>query len=419
VAQAEIVADLLRHSAGQMVSTLTRMLGSAHLDLCEDVVQDALLRALENWRYAGVPDNPFAWLVQVARNRALDLMRREKRHAAAALHAVEQWGIDGATGPDFSASEIDDVLGMSFLCAHPNLTPDASVALALKTVAGFSVREISRALLIKEAAVYQRILRAKQQIKEERLAFKLPDLDLLDRVDTVLQIFYLWFNEGYRAREGVDLIRAELCGEAIRLTTLIASHQRMGTPKAHALLALMLFQSARFAARTDAEGDLLLLERQDRSVWDRGMIHQALLHLDACARGDTLTRYHLEAGIAACHAVAPSYEETDWAQIVDLYEQLFALHPTPIIRLNHAVAVSRLRGAAVALPMVEGLRADRTFDHYELLDAVLGQLWLELEQPDRAVVCFKAALAGVWSDPERKYLDARVAELCGHELERR
>ncbi|MFZ5892552.1 MAG: RNA polymerase sigma factor [Myxococcota bacterium] len=402
----ELVAHWFRRSSGQMVATLTRMFGSHNLELCEDVVQDALLKALQEWPYAGIPANPFAWLVQVAKNSALDTVRRKQRHLEKAADALLAWEAGDATEPGLRQDEIDDVLSLAFLCAHPRLAPEASVVLALKTVAGFGVAEIAAALFLQESAVYQRLLRAKRQIRELGLTFELSAQGLAPRLETVLQVLYLWFNEGYRARSGSELVRMDLCREAIHLTEMLARHAVLASPTSDALLALMYFQAARFSSRADALGSMLLLKDQDRASWDRALINAGLVHLDRSARGQALTRYHLEAGIAACHVVAPTYADTDWEQIVELYEQLLRLAPSPIVRLNHCVAISRLRGPRAALPLVKALRNDPFFRGYSPVDAILGHLARELGDFRSASKHFSAALAGDFSDPERRCLSA-------------
>ncbi len=234
---------------------------------------------------------------------------------------------------------------------------------------------------------------------------------LVERIDTVLQVLYLWFNEGYAARDGAELLREDMCFEALRLATWLASHRTLGLPKVHALVALMLFQVARFPSRTDGEGTLLLLEQQDRRLWDQELRDQGLHHLERAAEGDELTRYHLEAGIAACHAVAPTYAETDWAQVVELYEQLLALHTSPVIELHYAVAISRLRGARSPISIIERISAHPALraDHLSL--AILGHLWLEAGDSTRAAQHFTEALTGPLNEPVRQLLRGRLAEL--------
>src|ERR1700726_1041044 len=351
----ELVDHLFRHSAGQMVATLTRMLGPQNLSLAEEVVQDALVRAIETWPHRGVPENPRGWLMQVARNRALDCLRRDASRArktdvltAEPANAPAPMAPMTLTTPanplDPEASGADDTLVMILMCCHPALAREAQVALTLKTVGGFSVDEIARAFLLRPATVAQRLVRAKRLLRERRIAFELPARGLGARIDSALETMYLMFNEGYAATAGDDLVRSDLCGEAVRLATILADHPATSLPKVHALLALMLFQASRLPARCDAEGALVLLADQERRRWDRALIGRALGHLERCAAGERATAYHLEAGIAACHAMAPSYAATDWAQILALYDDRLALAPSPVVVLNRAVALSMVQG---------------------------------------------------------------------------
>src|ERR1700726_1113847 len=354
----ELVDHLFRHSAGQMVATLTRMLGPQNLSLAEEVVQDALVRAIETWPHRGVPENPRGWLMQVARNRALDCLRRdatqvrkagalaaEPTNAPAPVAPMAPMALTTPANPlDPEASGADDTLVMILMCCHPALARESQVALTLKTVGGFSVDEIARAFLLRSATVAQRLVRAKRLLRERRIAFALPARGLGPRIDSALETIYLLFNEGYAATAGDDLVRSDLCGEAVRLATILADHPATSLPKVHALLALMLFQASRLPARCDAEGALVLLADQERRRWDRALIGRALGHLERCAAGERATAYHLEAGLPACHAMAPSYAATDWAQILALYDDRLALAPSPVVVLNRAVALSMVQG---------------------------------------------------------------------------
>src|SRR5947209_19765376 len=289
-----------------MVAILTRIFGLEHLSLAEDVVQEALGRALQTWPFYGVPANPSAWLMRTARNLALDVVRREKvfrEKQGEIIHLIDRPSL----APDaqvFSEHEIsDDRLSMMFVCCHPVIPPDAQLALALKTLCGFSVAEISHAFLTTEVAIAKRLTRAKQKIQEAQVPFEIPVGDeLTRRLDSVLQSLYLLFNEGYKASSGENLVREELCQEAIRLTELLAQHRAGNQPKTHALLALMLLNDARIPIRQDDKGNLLRLEEQDRSLWEQAMIARGMFHLRESATGAEISEYHLQAGIAACHA---------------------------------------------------------------------------------------------------------------------
>jgi RNA polymerase sigma-70 factor, ECF subfamily len=423
--------------SSQIVATLTRILGARHLALAEEAAQDALVKALQLWPHEGVPANPSAWLIQVAKNRALDLLRRDQRlteldaqrrpgdlpdqraDMAATLEAV---GVDDPSMRARLRSEPappdDDELAMMFLACHPTVSREARVALTLKVVCGFGVREIARAFMSSEDAIAQRLVRAKRQLRDAGVTFELTSADYAARLDSVLEVLYLLFNEGYAAHTGDDLVRVELCREAVRLGELLAvAGPRIsptGTPVVHALLALMYLQAARLPARVDdASSDVLLrLAEQDRAGWDAAAIARGMQHLDAATTGDALTVYHLEAGIAACHAAASRYEDTDWANIVDLYDALIAIKPTPIVALNRAIAVSRLRGSAAGLAAVDAIAGDPLLARYYLLHATIGELALECGDRERAAESFSAALACECSQPERRFLERRLQHVA-------
>ena len=391
----QLVDHLFRREAGRIVSTLTRILGPRNIALAEDAVQDALIRALELWPFRGIPENPSAWLIQVARNRALDRIRRETSLAAKLAGAL-----DAFEAPASVAPFPDDEVVMLFLCSHPALPPESRLALTLKTVGGFSVGEISRALLAEEAAIAQRIVRAKRQIGEQDLTFEMPgDQELSERLESVLAVLYLMFNEGYGA------LRADLCEEAIRNARLIAEYPATAVPATHALLSLLLLQSSRSAARLDPTGALLLLGEQDRTLWDRARIHEGLRYLELCSTGDTVTQYHLEAGIAAAHAVSSDTESTDWHGILDLYDDLYHLNPSPVVALNRAVALSRAEGPAAGIEALAPFEHHPKLQRYYLLHAALGSLWRDLADHEKSRACFARALECPCSEPERKFLE--------------
>lgn len=311
-----------------------------------------MLQALRLWPLHGTPQQPEAWLATVARNAALDRLKHRDA-GATAVHTLSVWQPDHADfGSDqgFDEELRDDTLRLMFAACHPALPEAARVALTLKTVCGFSVGEISRAFLMQESAVAQQIVRAKALIRERSIAFAIPDPpQIAERLDSVLRALYLLFNEGYLASGGEVALRDDLAQDAIRLATLVADHPRCGTPTAQALLALMLLHTARRPTRLDASGELVPLEEQDRSRWDRSLIARAYRRIDRAAAGDTLSVYHLEAGIAAAHATAASVAETDWTYIADCYDQLVALTPTAILKLNRAIAFGMAHGPQLGL----------------------------------------------------------------------
>src|SRR6266404_2271839 len=357
----QLVEHLFRHESAKMVATLTRIFGIEHLNLAEDVVQEALGRALQTWPYRGIPENPSAWIMRASRNLALDVIRREKVFRGKETEIARLIEAGGSSTPEaviFSENEIaDDRLRMMFVCCHPVIPAEAQIALALKTLCGFSVTEISRAFLTTEAAIAKRLTRAKQKIQEAQVPFEIPVGDeLTRRLDGVLQSLYLLFNEGYKASSGDKLVREELCNEAIRLTELLAKHPAGNQPRTHALLALMLLNAARIAARQDDEGNLLRLEEQDRALWNQAMIARGMSHLRESAAGAEISEYHLQAGIAACHATAISYESTDWGKILSLYDRLIEFDDSPVVALNRAVAVANVHGPEAGLQTARAIR---------------------------------------------------------------
>jgi RNA polymerase sigma-70 factor (ECF subfamily) len=409
-----MVDHLFRNQAGQMVASLTRLLGPAQLDLAEEIVQESLLKALQAWPYSGIPDNPAGWLFRVARNTALDRLRHSsmaeaKSGQVAADHLRRSFHQDDFD-VELEEQLRDDELRMVLMCCHPALPRDARVALSLKTVGGFSVREIARAFLSEEPAIAQRLFRAKRQIRDDEISFELPKgIDLAARLDSALEVIYLMFNEGYAAQSGEELVRQELCGEALRLGVLLA-RSSVATPTIHALVAIMAFQAARLPARVDSTGDLILLDDQDRNLWDRNLIALGFHHFSDSAEGDNLTHYHVEAAIAATHAQALTAEATDWETILNLYDQLLDLRPSGVVALNRVVAVSRVRGTEAALAALQPLLDDRSLRHYYLLPAVHGHVLIDAGDNRAAAECFQRALVLPCSEPERRFLQKKLAE---------
>lgn len=419
-----LVDHLFRREAGRMVAVLTRSFGPARLDLAEEVVQEALVTALKRWPWSGVPEDPVAWLYRVARNRALDLLRRDGSFRSKegairdALVPPRDAGRDAGEIPEgvHLAGEIpDDQLRLIFLCCHPDLPRDGRVALTLKTVCGFSVPEIARAFLTRDATIAQRVVRAQRRIRELGLPFEVPGpTELPERLDTVLEVLYLLFNEGYSAHAGDALVRADLCHEALRLARHLALRPDTGNPAVHALAALLAFQASRLPARVDAAGDLVRLEDQDRSRWDRGLIHCGFAHLERAAQGREETTVHLEAAIAAQHAAAsrdgaPDAAGTDWPAILALYDRLLACNPSPVVALNRAVALARVEGPEAGLAALEVLGEAREVRGYHLLPAIRGDLLRRAGRTREAEAAYREALERPCSEPERRFLERRVA----------
>ena len=410
----QLIDHLFRHQAGRLVSHLVRTLGPAHVDLAEDVVQDALIAALRRWPFDGVPADPAAWLSRVARNRAIDTLRRHAtlRDKLAVLEQEEKTA-QGVSDPSvrFSDELDDDALRMIFACCHPSIAAEARGPLTLKLACGFGVAEIARAFLLNESAVSQRIVRAKKQLRSGVIDLEVPAPALIaERVDSVLEVIYLMFNEGYTAHRGDNLVRADLMDEAIRLARLLTAHSSAALPQAHALLALMLFQGARLPARVDEEGRMVLLAEQDRTLWSRPHIAEGFRALDRASQGNRLSEYHVQAAIAACHVTAPTAEETDWAQILGHYDTLVAQAPSPVVRLNRAVALAMARGATQGLAALEEIDP-KELDDYYLLPATRGELLRRDGRTEDAMREFTRALELVTTEPERRFLEDRIRSL--------
>jgi len=410
----ELVDHLFRSRAGQMVAYLTRLLGPEHLDTAEEVVQEALLKALQTWPYSGIPENPAGWLFRVARNAAFDVLKHEKLVCQKSVELgilVESAGAPGLPGdPEFEEQLRDDELRMLLMCCHPAISRDARLALSLKTVGGFSTREIARAFLSEEAVILQRLLRAKQQIRKDGIGLELPRGEALaQRLDSVLEAIYLMFNEGYATHSGAELTRQELCGEALRLAQLLADSS-VSTPACHALVALLAFQAARLPARVDGRGELVLLEDQDRDLWNRELLAVGFLHMSLCAEGVEVSPFHLQAAIAALHASAESDTETDWVKMLDLYDQLMEISPSPVVALNRAVVVAKVKGASEGLEELRLLADERSLQNYYLLPAVEASLLLQIGDKDGAARVFREALRRPCSEPEKRLLIQRWAQ---------
>jgi RNA polymerase sigma factor (sigma-70 family) len=404
----ELVEHFFRHETGRLHGALIRLLGVHNLALAEDVAQEALLRALRNWSMGGVPANPSAWITRVAMNLAKDALRHQRMSASKEPAIIAYLDQTHAMSPFGEGSEHeirDDALRLMFVCCHPSIATDAQVVLALKVLCGFSTGEIARAFLSSEAAIEKQLTRTRQRIQESGIGFEIPEgEDLAPRLDGVLAALYLLFNEGYKASAGDRLLREELSREAIRLASLLVRHPAGQAPRAHALLALMLLSSARFPTRVDEHGDLMRLDDQDRSKWDQSFIDRGLVHLAAAAKGDEVSDYHLQAGIAACHCMAPDSASTDWGRILHHYDQLHRRNPSPIIALNRAVAVAHVQGAQAALDAIEAMPHRKLVESHHLFHAVVGELQQQLANHEAAAESFRRALELAQVRPEQHHL---------------
>ena len=415
---APLVERLFREESARLTALLTRLLGPAHLELAEDVTQEAFIAALRHWPRTGTPAAPSAWLLQVARRKAIDALRRD-RLLADRLPAVAAAFDDAVARADRAGNDADavddpfadDRLRMILLCCHPAVSLESRVALTLKTVGGLSVGEIARAFLAEESAVAQRLVRAKRALRDAGARFEMPEGPALEeRLDAVLEVLYLMFNEGHLAHEGDALVREELSVEAIRLAELLLTHAATRTPRTSALAALFCFHAARFASRVDAGGALVRLPNQDRARWDQRLITRGFRHLDVAASGDGVTPFHVEAEIASLHATAPTWAATDWRRIVAAYDALFALNPSPVVGLNRVVAIRELAGDATALAELSQLGPQAALEGYHLYHSVHGELLAALGRTEAAHAAWSRARALVRSVPGRRFVDARLAE---------
>ena len=383
------IDHLFRHRAGRMVSILTRKFGVEHIEVIEDSVQDALITAMKRWPYSGLPENQSAWLIQVAKNRVIDQLRRDSKSNS--IDAIE---IDPREERSdelrFKNELAEDQIRMIFGCCHPEVPADSRIALTLKVVGGFSVGEIARAYLAKDEAIAKMLTRAKQKLRTVKLEIP-AGKDLADRLDSVLRALYLMFNEGYSASSGADLIRSDLCFEAIRLVDLLLGHPQTSLPKVHALAALLSFQGARLSARTDSEGGLLLLVDQDRSLWNRELLAKGLEHFRTAAGGDDLTGYHVEAEIASLHALALTYQETDWLRILKCYDLLLERKFSPVVALNRAVVLGQVRGATAALNGLAELAGNYLMTSFNLFHIARGHFLAELGRKVEAIDAYRRA----------------------------
>ncbi|QQO16538.1 RNA polymerase sigma factor [Bradyrhizobium diazoefficiens] len=404
------IDKIFRDEAGRALATLIRLVGD--FDLAEDALQEAFAVALERWPACGAPDNPRAWLVNVAKHKAIDRVRRQTVFRGKEQQLVHELELNAQAVDEPPAMLDDDMLRLIFTCCHPSFAPEVQVALTLRTVCGLSTVQVARAFLVSEEAMAQRLVRAKQKIRLAGIPYEVPERDtLVPRLDGVLTVIYLVFTEGYVATSGADLMRPDLAVEAIRLGRLLdrLMPERAGIK---GLLSLMLLHDARRAGRETAAGDVVLLEEQDRMLWDRKQIEEGLRLVDDALRLPGRPQaYAVQAAIAALHARAASFEETDWAQIAGLYEVLLRISPSPVIELNHAAAVSMVDGPARALDLVDAITARGGLNGYELLPAVRADLLRRLGRKDEARAAYLAATEATQLEPLRRLYARRMREM--------
>jgi RNA polymerase sigma-70 factor (ECF subfamily) len=404
------VDSVYRAESRRILATLIRLLGD--FDAAEEALSDAFRAALEQWPREGVPANPRAWLVSAGRFKAIDRMRRAARLSPLDDEAAERLPDDKSVPVGEEEELEDDRLRLVFTCCHPALPPEAQIAMTLREVCGLTTEEIARAFLTSPATLAQRIVRAKNKIKVARIPYEVPPRDALaERLDSVLRVIYLVFNEGYSASAGGSLTRTDISGEAIRLGRLLV--ELLPEPEAIGLLALMLLQESRRAARADASGELVTLEAQDRMLWDRAAIDEGVALVDRAVRTRRIGPYTLQAAIAAVHARAREAAETDWAEIASLYDLLLRLEPTPVVALNRAVAVAMRDGPEAGLELVAALLADGELDGYYLAHAARADFCRRLGRNAEARAAYERALALTQLEPEKRFLTKRLRELDG------
>jgi RNA polymerase sigma factor (sigma-70 family) len=407
----QLIAHLFRHEAGKMAAVLTRLLGFSNLDTAEDIVQDTLLLAMSNWKFHGIPQNPEGWLYTIAKNKAVDVLRKDKRiknHQVAISNLLQsEWTLTTTVNHFFLDHEIEDSqLRMIFACCHPAIAYESQIALTLKTLCGLSVQEIANGFLTNEETISKRIYRAKEKIKEEKIDLEVPvEKDLVPREEAVLKTLYLLFNEGYNSSHPDTLIRKDLCEEAMRLGLILTRNKQTDLPEANALLSLMCLQASRFDSRLNGDGNIILLNNQDRSRWNQMLINKGLYYLELSSKGDRITEYHLEAAIASCHALAKSFEETNWQEIHKLYELLLKVKPGAIPEMNKAIALGY---AATAQDGLDALLKIKDLEDNYLYHTALGDFYVTTQNNSNAEQCYQKAIALTRSSVEKKLLQEKM-----------
>ncbi len=415
-----ITDNFFRHESGKLASSLVRVFGTENIQLAEDVVQEALVKAIRTWPYSGIPDNPSAWITLVAKNLALDIVRRNelaRRKEALIFGSTYKWSssVIQEDVESIGTAIDDDILRMLLVCCHPDISEDTQPLLALKMVCAFSAAEIASAFLSSESAILKRLTRAKERLRESPVPMELMLGDeLTSRTDGVLRTLYLLFNEGYKGSSGEQLTRSDLCEEAIRLATILLSNESFSLPRAHALLALMLFNYSRLPSRSTLEGSLIQLADQDRTLWNPIAISQGMVHLEKSHRGDVISTYHIQAMIAAVHCNAATFADTDWSRIESLYDLLMQIEPSPTAALSRAVAISHTKGPAFALQAIEEIPNRNVLTNYYLYYAVKADFQIGIRLYDDAVANLRLGLDLANNVAERSFIQQRLDNLEKH-----
>ena len=416
-----LVDHLFRHEAGKMIAVLTRLFGMHNLSVAEDVVQEAFLKATLTWKLKGVPANPAAWLMQVAKNKALDVLRHKNiadHYSKELLHELQET-TDHFVDQVFLDTEIEDSqLQLMFACCHPLLNEEDKVALTLKTISGFGVKEIAKALLTNEETIQKRLYRAKKFIQQHHITLEVPyGRALQQRTDTVHTILYLLFNEGYNAARADELIRHDLCAEAMRLTLLLTEHKTFGTAAASALLSLMCFHASRFESRLGKDNTIILLKQQDRSLWNQALIERGYHYLNQSCFGENITVYHLESAIAAEHCLATTFAATNFQRLLQLYIMLAEFKPTPVVQMNRSIVLSYTGKTTEAIELLCSLEnITHLLKTQYLFNAVLAELYMRNGEPHKAKMHLEKALTLTQSEAEKKLLHAKLRHIRTIEL---
>ncbi|WP_462251610.1 RNA polymerase sigma factor [Ekhidna sp.] len=403
----QLVDHFFRTEYGKAVSHLTSKFGASNLELAEDSVQEALIKAMQTWPYAQIPDNPTGWILRVARNKMIDQLRRDQKSNNQEVPERAEEMND-----DLSLQEInDDMVRMMFACCHPSLSQEYQIILTLKILGGLSIREISSSLLKKEETVAKAYTRAKKKFKKEEIKLLLPPAHEIEkRLDMVLKIIYLLFNEGYKSAEGDKLMRTDLCEDAIRLNKILIESEICNTPAANALMALMHFHVSRFNARIDEHGNAITLEYQDRSKWDQNLIQQGLMYLDRATEETAVSEYFIQAAISATHCRATTFEETDWTSILALYDLQLQLTPSPIVELNRVVALEKVHGPLLSVKEIERLEATQFFEEYYLFYAIKSEMLKKLGNSDEARIALVKAIELTKNEKEKAHLNQKLSD---------
>ena len=401
----EVVDHFFRHQSGTVIASLTKTFGTGHLNIIEDSFQEALFKAMQVWPYKGVPKNPTGWILTVSKNKVIDILRRNQKMTLQADVKSESTNEESIASESFS----DNLIEMMFACCHPMLSSENQIILTLKILCGLSTQEISRALLKKEDAIAKAYTRAKAKLKSADAHLDVPEeKELSSRLDVLLKVIYLVFNEGYKSSGTDKLIKWDLCEEAIRLCSILLENKQCEQPKAHALMALMCFHYARFSSRIDENGELVELRNQDRKLWDQKFISTAKYHFHRGTSGINISEYYLQAGIAGFHCMAESYEKTDWTNILRLYEMLFTSSKSSIVALNRIVPFSHVHGAKKALQELGLLQEEKTLQNYYLYYAIKAELLKEIGSNQQAIETMEKAILLTTNVVEKKHLEKKI-----------